>query len=110
MERPASSGSTVCDVARGRSLPASWPLGWRPGEMAGEDQTSRLQWCPLEWKPGESGLAPCFFIVASTATDQPVVSGTVGDCLLLVPDGRRLDLFEVPLGGSFVPVKTDLYV
>jgi YD repeat-containing protein len=62
------------------------------------------------WKTGESGLAPCFFIVPSAATNQPAVSGTVGDCLLLVPDGRRLDLFEVPLLGGFIPVKTDIFV
>jgi hypothetical protein len=64
----------------------------------------------VDSKPGESGLAPCFFIISPAATNQPVVSGTVGDCLLLVPDGRRLDLFEVPLVGRFIPIKTDLYV
>jgi len=49
--------------------------------------------------------------VPPTAVGQPVVSGSVGDCLLLVPDGRKLDLFEVNLRtGDFFLIKTDLYV
>lgn len=60
---------------------------------------------------GHNGGIPCFFLVPSAAVNQPVVSGTVGDCLMLVPDGRQLELFEVDLWtGDFVPVKTDLYV
>ena len=61
-------------------------------------------------KPGETGLAPSFFIVPSSAVDQPVVSGSVGDCLLLIPDGRKLDLIEVFPEGFVLPVKTDLFV
>ena len=62
-------------------------------------------------RPGESGLPPCFFVVPPSATEQPVVTGSVSDCLLLVPNGRRLNLYEVPLGASaLIPVKTDLYV
>jgi YD repeat-containing protein len=60
-------------------------------------------------KPGLSGLPPCFFFVPPDAVDQKIVSGSVGDCLLLIPDGTRLDLFEVPLGGALIPVETDLY-
>lgn len=60
-------------------------------------------------KPGQSGLWPCFFFVPSDAIDQKIVSGSVADCLLLIPDGTTLDLFEVPLGGYLIPVKTDLY-
>jgi len=59
---------------------------------------------------GRDGLPPCFFMVPPSAVDQPVVSGSVGDCLLLVPDGKNLDLFELSMGGLFTPVKTDLYV
>ena len=61
-------------------------------------------------KPGQSGLPPCFFIVPKSASDQPVVSGSVGDCLRLVPDGRKLDLFEIDLGGGFAHIRTDLDV
>ena len=62
-------------------------------------------------KPKQNGPMPCLFIVPPTAVDQPIASGTVADCLMLVPDGRRWDLFEVVLSsGSFVPIKTDLYV
>lgn len=57
------------------------------------------------------GIDPCLFIVPPTAVDQPVVSGSVGECLLLLPDGRKLDLYQVFLwGGYFFPIKTDLYV
>lgn len=59
----------------------------------------------------QNGILPCFFIVPSGAAAQPVVSGSVGDCLLLLPDGRRLDLFEVSLWtGGLIPVETDLFV
>ena len=61
-------------------------------------------------KPGQSGLPPCFFVMPSSAIDQPVVSGSVGDCLLLIPEGRKLDLFEVAPMGGLSQVKTDLYV
>lgn len=62
-------------------------------------------------KPKQDGPLPCLFIVPPTAVDQPIASGTIADCLMLVPDGRKWDLFEVALlTGSFVPIKTDLYV
>ncbi len=62
-------------------------------------------------KPKQNGPLPCLFIVPPTAVDQPIASGTIADCLMLVPDGRRWDLFEVVLlSGSFIPIKTDLYV
>jgi len=32
----------------------------------------------------------------------------VGDCLRLVPDGRKLDLFEIDLWGGFAHIRTDL--
>lgn len=60
-------------------------------------------------KPGQSGLPPCFFFVPSDAVDQKIPSRSVGDCLLLIPDGKRLDLFEVSPGGELFPVRTDLY-
>ena len=53
---------------------------------------------------------PCFFIVPPKAAGQPATDGSVGDCVTPVPDGRKLDFFEVFLGGSFVPIKTDLFV
>jgi hypothetical protein len=59
--------------------------------------------------PGYSGLPPCFFIPPG-AVDQSVLSGSVADCLLLVPDGKDLNLFEVTFAGDFVPIKTDLSV
>lgn len=62
-------------------------------------------------KPGESGPNPCLFILPPGAVDQPVASGSIGDCILFVPDGRKLDLYEVKLwSGDFLPIKTDLYV
>lgn len=61
-------------------------------------------------KPGENGLQPCLFIVPKGVVDQPVPSGSVGDCLRLVPDGAKRDVFEIVLQGDFVHVKTDLYV
>jgi YD repeat-containing protein len=61
-------------------------------------------------KQVQSGHAPCFFIIPSSEINQPVVSGSVGECLLLVPDGTELDLIEVDLGGAVFPVKTDLFV
>jgi len=60
---------------------------------------------------GRSGAIPCFFTVPATANDQPVSSGSIGDCQMLTPNGRKLELFEVDLwNGEFVPVNTDLYV
>ncbi len=61
-------------------------------------------------KQVQSGHTPCFFIVPSSEINQPVISGSVGECLLLVPDGTELDLIEVALGGVVFPVKTDLFV
>ncbi|HLW98180.1 MAG TPA: hypothetical protein VKR82_06000 [Candidatus Acidoferrales bacterium] len=60
---------------------------------------------------GESDLAPCLYVVPPTGLKQPVVSGTVGDCILLIPDGSQWDLFEVRLdAGYFFPVTTDVFV
>lgn len=59
--------------------------------------------------PGQDAMPPCFFTVPPKATDPPVLSGSVGDCLQLVPDGRKLDLFET-FGVLFVHVRTDLFV
>jgi YD repeat-containing protein len=64
----------------------------------------------ISQEPGQSGLPPCFFIVPQKATHQTVASGSVNDCLALLPNGERLDLFEIGLGGGFSPIKTDLYV
>src|SRR5579872_7165326 len=61
-------------------------------------------------QPGKSGLPPCLFIVPPHADAQPVVSGTVGDCVLLTPDGKKLDLIEVDLARGIIPVRTDLYL
>lgn len=61
-------------------------------------------------KPGQNGVPPCLFIEPKGAVDPRFVSGTIGDCLLLVPDGSRLDVFEVPLWGPLLHIKTDLYV
>lgn len=60
---------------------------------------------------GDHGAIPCFFLVPKTAVNQPATSGTFGDCLELVPDGRKLDLFEVNLWtGDLLPIVTDDYV
>src|SRR5579862_7186769 len=60
---------------------------------------------------GRSGAIPCFFLVPETAIEQPAASGTIGDCLELAPDGRKLDLFEVDLWtGGLAPIVTDDYV
>lgn len=60
---------------------------------------------------GTSGPIPCFFAIPKAADDQPGALGTVGDCLELAPDGRKLDLFEVNLWtGDLVPIATDDYV
>jgi YD repeat-containing protein len=69
-----------------------------------------LQRDTVDGKPRQSASPPCFFIVPKGARNQPVASGSVGDCLHLVPDGRNLDLFEIALLGSFIHIKTDLYV
>lgn len=62
-------------------------------------------------KAGQTGLPPCLFLVPSSAKGQPVVSGSIADCLVLVPGDKELDLFEVNLrSGLFLPVKTDLFV
>jgi YD repeat-containing protein len=66
---------------------------------------------PARWQLGESGLQPCLFLVPPSELKQPVESGSVDDCRLLVPDGSRWDLFEVCLGwGRVLPVATDVYV
>jgi YD repeat-containing protein len=69
-----------------------------------------LQRDTVDGKPRPSASPPYFFIVPKGARNQPVASGSVGDCLHLVPDGRNLDLFEIVLLGGFIHVKTDLYV
>ena len=61
-------------------------------------------------RAGQSGLPPCLFIVPKGVLDKDFVSRSVGDCLQLLPDGTNLDLFEIPLWGPFVHIKTDLYV
>jgi YD repeat-containing protein len=76
---------------------------------------ARQQLRPLEratpdGKTRQSTSPPCFFIVPKGARNQPVASGSVGDCLRLIPDGRKLDLFEIALLGGFTHIKTDLYV
>jgi hypothetical protein len=56
-------------------------------------------------------VLPCLFIVPPNAKDQPVASGSIGECPMLVPDGRKLDFFEVMLMfGGFFHIKTDLFV
>ena len=57
----------------------------------------------------QSGLPPGLFI-APQGGAQHFVSGSLGDCLRLVPDGTQTDVFEIPLTGGFLHVKTDLYV
>lgn len=60
---------------------------------------------------GESGLFPCLLLLPPSELKQPVESGSVDDCRLLVPDGSQWDLFEVDLGwGAVLPVVTDVYV
>jgi YD repeat-containing protein len=60
---------------------------------------------------GQSGLPPCFFLVPPSELKQPVESGSVDDCALLVPDGSRWDLFEVSFMSAWVlPIVTDVYV
>ncbi len=61
-------------------------------------------------KPGHSGLPPCLFLVPKGSTSEHVVSGSVGDCLRLVPDGTKLDVYEIGLEGGFTHIKTDLYI
>jgi YD repeat-containing protein len=63
-----------------------------------------------EDKAGQSGLPPCLFIPANGGAVRGFVSGSIGDCLRLVPDGTQVDVFEIPLPGGFLHVKTDLYV
>lgn len=56
-------------------------------------------------------VLPCLFILPPDARDQPVGSDSIGECPMLVPDGRRLDFFEVMLrSGAFFHIKTDLFV
>jgi len=54
---------------------------------------------------------PCFFLALSSDPPSPVPSGTVADCLALIPNGVPMDLVEVDLTkGDFTPIKTDLYL
>jgi len=65
----------------------------------------------ISHEPGQSGLPPCFFIVPQKAVNHPTLdSGSVDDCLSLLPNGQRLDVFEISFVGGFLPIKTDLYV
>ena len=62
-------------------------------------------------KPGETGLPPCFFIAPTSPPGQNIVSGSIGDCVLPVPDGKQWDIYEVNLRtGRFIPLTTDVYV
>jgi len=66
---------------------------------------------PVAEQDASRRVNPCLFIVPPGARNQPVVSGSVGECLILVPDGKILDIFEVSLWwGNFVHIKTDLFV
>jgi hypothetical protein len=66
---------------------------------------------PVVAQMPERRVDPCLFIVPPGASNQPIASGSIGECLALLPDGRRLDLYEVNLWwGNFAPIKTDLYV
>jgi YD repeat-containing protein len=60
---------------------------------------------------GQSGLAPCLFISPSNDTQPVHPTGTVADCLQLLPNGRKLNLFEINLAaGRFIPIRTDAYI
>ena len=65
---------------------------------------------PIPAIPGKRGLPPCLFIVPPNSANQPVISGEIGDCLQLIPDGRNLNLIEIAPGFGVILVKTDLYV
>jgi len=55
--------------------------------------------------------SPCLFLFPSGGIDEPQTSGTVADCLTLVPNGKKMDVLEINLeSGKLFPVKTDLYV
>jgi len=59
----------------------------------------------------EHNSTPCLFLLPPGAVGQPAISGSVADCLTLVPDGKKLDLLELDLGsGELLPIETDLYV
>ena len=66
---------------------------------------------PIARAPGQTGPDPCLFIVPPDTANQRIVSGSVGDCMMLVPDGEIVNVFEVALWwGDFFHVKTDLSV
>jgi len=76
----------------------------RPKISLSENQIGRA-------KPGESGSPPCFFIASTSPPGQNIVSGSIGDCVLPVPDGKQWDVYEVNLRtGRFIPLTTDVYV
>lgn len=76
-----------------------------------ESWQARPKLDPVALQTPERRIDPCLFIVPPGASNQPVASGSVGECLMLVPDGTELNLYEVFLwSGSLVPIKTDLYV
>jgi YD repeat-containing protein len=59
----------------------------------------------------EKRSRPCLFLFPSGGVDEPQTSGTVADCLTLVPNGKKMDVLEINLeSGELFPVKTDLYV
>jgi YD repeat-containing protein len=54
---------------------------------------------------------PCLFIALSSEPAPPVPSGTIADCLALIPRGVPMNLVEIDLSqGDLIPVKTDLYL
>jgi YD repeat-containing protein len=60
---------------------------------------------------GRNGLPPCLFIAPSKDAESPHPTGTIADCLLLIPNGEKLNLFEINLTtGLFIPVRTDAYI
>ena len=41
--------------------------------------------------------SPCLFLFPSGGIDEPQTSGTVADCLTLVPNGKKMDVLEINL-------------
>jgi YD repeat-containing protein len=65
---------------------------------------------PNSQEAGRGGLPPCFFFVPYKADRQQMAFSYIDDCLTLLPTGNKIDVFEIPLGGGFFPIRTDLYV
>jgi YD repeat-containing protein len=97
---------------------ASWPkirqyLNADPVSQASdfENWQARPKLDPVAVQTPGRRIEPCLFIVPPGVSNQPVASGSVGECLMLVPGGTELDLYEVFLwSGNLIPIKTDLYV